>query len=232
MRAAAGQQRLLRPGELEERRRHFEQLLAERHRRRRHVGGSRSEDRGYSLTLDGGKNWTFSRNIPIGEVYHVGLSNENPYWVCAPLQDNNGFCGPENSKNAEGILNSYWQNVIGGDGMWAVPDPSDPNHIMATLQQERLVDYDRKTQTSRFVIPYFDFSRNGFDLYAAKYRFNWDSPVAFAPWNGHILWAGGDVVFQSLDRGVHWKVISPGLTLNLISYQQPSGGPIALDVSS
>jgi photosystem II stability/assembly factor-like uncharacterized protein len=190
------------------------------------------EDGGYSLTLDGGKNWTFSRNIPIGEVYHVGLSNENPYWVCAPLQDNNGFCGPENSKNSEGILNSYWQNVIGGDGMWAVPDPTDPNHIMATLQTLRLADYDKQTQTSRFVIPYFDFSRNDFDLYKSKYRFNWDSPVAFAPWNGHILWAGGNVVFQSLDRGVHWTVISPDLTLNVKAHQQPSGGPIALDVSS
>ena len=190
------------------------------------------EDGGYALTLDGGKNWSFSRNLPIGEVYHVGVSNENPYWVCAPLQDNNGFCGPENSKNPEGILNADWQNVIGGDGMWAVPDPSNPNHILATLQTERLADYDKRTQTSRFVIPYFDFSRNGFDLYKSKYRFNWDSPVAFAPWNGHILWAGGNVVFQSLDRGVHWQVISPDLTLNLKSHQQPSGGPIALDVSS
>ncbi len=191
------------------------------------------EDGGYSLTLDGGKNWSFSRNIPIGEVYHVGVSvHENPYWVCAPLQDNNGFCGPSNSKNPEGILNSYWQNVIGGDGMWAVPDPSNPNHVLATLQTERLADYDKQTQTSRFVVPYFDFSRNGFDLYKSKYRFNWDSPVAFAPWDGHILWAGGNVVFQSPDRGVHWTVISPDLTLNVKSHQQPSGGPIALDVSS
>ncbi len=55
------------------------------------------EDGGYALTLDGGKNWSFSRNLTIGEVYHVGLSNENPYLVCAPLQDNNGFCGPSNS---------------------------------------------------------------------------------------------------------------------------------------
>jgi photosystem II stability/assembly factor-like uncharacterized protein len=190
------------------------------------------EDGGYALTLDGGKNWSFSRNIPIGEVYHVGVSNENPYWVCAPLQDNNGFCGPENSKNPEGILDEYWQNVIGGDGMWAVPDPTDPNHIMATLQTLRLADYNKKSQTSRYVIPYFDFSRNDFDLYKSKYRFNWDSPVAFAPWNGHILWAGGNVVFQSTDRGVHWTVISPDLTLNVKSHQQPAGGPIALDVSS
>lgn len=191
------------------------------------------EDGGYALTLDGGKNWSFSRNVPIGEVYHVGVSmHENPYWVCAPLQDNNGFCGPENSKNPEGILNSHWQNVIGGDGMWAVPDPSNPKHVLTDLQPGRIADYDKQTQTTRFVMPYFDFNRNDFNLYARKYRFNWDSPIAFAPWDGHVLWFGGSVVFQSTDRGVHWTVISPDLTLNLKVHQQPSGGPLALDVSS
>ncbi|MDQ6766348.1 MAG: hypothetical protein M3Z41_00835, partial [Candidatus Eremiobacteraeota bacterium] len=34
------------------------------------------------------------------------------------------------------------------------------------------------------------------------------------------------------DDGVHWSVISPDLTRNIKSHQQPSGGPIALDVSS
>jgi len=191
------------------------------------------EDGGYALTLDGGKNWMFSRNIPIGQPYHVGLSlHENPYWVCAPLQDNNGFCAPNNSKNAEGILDEHWQNVIGGDGMWAVPDPSDARHVLTDLQDGRIADYDKVTQTSRFVQPYFDFNQYDFQLFARKYRFNWDSPIAFAPWNPHILWLGGNVVFQSTDRGVHWRTISPDLTLNIKAHQQPSGGPLALDVSS
>jgi photosystem II stability/assembly factor-like uncharacterized protein len=191
------------------------------------------EDGGYALTLDGGKSWSFSRNIPIGQPYHVGVSlNENPYWVCAPLQDNNGFCAPNNSKNPEGILDDHWQNVIGGDGMWAVPDPIDPKHIVADLQPGRIADYNKNTQTSRFVQPYFDFNRYDFQLFARKYRFNWDSPIAFAPWNGHELLFGGNVLFRSMDRGVHWTVISPDLTLNMKSHQQPSGGPLALDVSS
>ncbi len=191
------------------------------------------EDGGYSLTLDGGKNWTFSRNLPIGQPYHVGLSvHENPYWVCAPLQDNNGFCAPNNSKNSEGILDEHWQNVIGGDGMWAVPDPSDPTHILTDLQPGRISDYNKKLQTNRFVLPYYDFNRYDFQLFARKYRFNWDSPIAFAPWNPHELLFGGDVVFRSTDRGVHWTVISPDLTLDVKSHQQPSGGPLALDVSS
>jgi photosystem II stability/assembly factor-like uncharacterized protein len=191
------------------------------------------EDGGYSITLDGGKNWSFSRNVPIGEVYHVGVSvHQNPYWVCAPLQDNNGFCGPENSQEPIGILNSDWQNVIGGDGEWAVPDPGNPRYILADLETGRISDYDTLTRTGRFIDPYFDFSRNGFALYNAKYRFNWDSPIAFAPWDGRIAWMGGNVVFQSIDRGVHWKVISPDLTLNDKAHQIPAGGPITLDVSS
>ncbi|HET7813620.1 MAG TPA: hypothetical protein VFL13_04540 [Candidatus Baltobacteraceae bacterium] len=189
------------------------------------------EDGGYAITTDG-KTWTFSRNVPIGQIYHVGLSNENPYWVCAPLQDNNAFCGPENSKNPEGILDEYWQNVVGGDGMWAVPEPADPNHIITDLQPGRIFDYNKKTQTTRAIIPYFDFTRYDFQLFARKYRFNWDSPIAFAAWNGKELLFGGNVLFRSYDRGVHWTAISPDLTLNLKSHQQPSGGPITLDVSS
>lgn len=190
------------------------------------------EDGGYSLTTDG-HTWTFSRNVPIGQPYHVGLSvHENPYWVCAPLQDNNAFCGPENSKNYEGILDEYWQNVVGGDGMWAVPDPGDPKHIITDLQPGRIFDYNKQTQTSRMIVPFFEFNRYDFELYARKYRFNWDSPIAFASWNPNELLFGGSVLFRSFDRGVHWQAISPDLTLNMKSHQQPSGGPITLDVSS
>jgi hypothetical protein len=39
------------------------------------------------------------------------------------------------------------------------------------------------------------------------------------------------VIFQSTDRGIHWKVISPDLTLNIKAHQQPSGGPLVHDVS-
>ncbi|HEY9085029.1 MAG TPA: hypothetical protein VIN40_03695 [Candidatus Tyrphobacter sp.] len=191
------------------------------------------EDGGYAITLDDGAHWSFSRNIPIGEVYHVGLSlHANPYWACAPLQDNNGFCAPMNSQNPTGIANADWQDVIGGDGEWAVPDPSDPAHVLADLETGRIVDYDTNTRTSRFVVPYYDFSRNGFALYNARYRFNWDAPIAFAPWDGHVAWIGANVVFRTTDRGVHWTAISPDLTLNDKAHQIAAGGPITLDVSS
>jgi len=189
------------------------------------------EDGGYALTIDGGKTWSFSRNLAIGQFYHIAASNENPYYVCGGLQDNNGFCGPSNSLDREGIKDEDWFDVIGGDGMWAVPDPVDPNFIWTDLQDGRVAIYDRKRATTRFVLPYYDFAKNDFNIADRKYRFNWDSPIAFAPWDGHVAWYGGSVVFQSTDRGEHWTPISPDLTLNLKEHQHPAGGPLAYDVS-
>ncbi|HYL27838.1 MAG TPA: hypothetical protein VEW74_08380, partial [Candidatus Nitrosotalea sp.] len=191
------------------------------------------EDGGYALTNDL-KHWSFSRNLTIGQIYHVGLSNENPYQVCTAFQDNGGFCGPENSLDNEGILDRHWTDVVGGDGMWTVPDPVDPRYIWADLEDGAVTIFDRKTEVSRFIRPYDAFPGSflgPFDLSSVPYRFNWDSPIAFAPWDGHIGWFGGNVVFQSSDRGETWTTISPDLTRNIKEHQQPSGGPLAKDVS-
>ena len=42
---------------------------------------------------------------------------------------------------------------------------------------------------------------------------------------------GGNVLFASDDRGVHWNAISPDLTRNEKAHQQASGGPIDEDMS-
>ncbi len=194
------------------------------------------EDGGYALTTDL-SHWSFSRNLTIGQIYHVGLSNENPYRVCVAFQDNGGFCGPENSLDGEGILDRHWVDVVGGDGVWTVPEPADPRYVWADLEDGALTLFDRTTETSRFIRPYDSFPGSflgPFDLSAAAYRFNWDSPIAFAPGcaaNAFAAWFGGNVVFQSCDRGETWTAISPDLTRNIKSHQQPSGGPLAKDVS-
>lgn len=190
------------------------------------------EDGGFSLTVDGGKHWFFSRNLPIGQIYRVGLStHENPYTLCVGLQDNNAWCGPSNSLDSSGILNKYWISVNGGDGEWAVPDPSNNDYIWSDSENGALLVYNKVTQDSWFAQPYLQTSIESYDLAKSKYRFNWESPIAFAPWDPHVAWFGGNVVFQTTDRGFHWTVISPDLTRDDKEHQQPSGGPITHDVS-
>ncbi len=189
------------------------------------------EDGGYALTVDGGKNWFFSANLPIGQVYRVGLDNENPYWVCGGLQDNNGWCAPNNTQDPSGIQNKAWIAVTGGDGEWTVPDPADPNFIWADSENGAVTVINRVTKDSWDVQPYLQDAAEAFDNRLAKVRFNWETPIAFAPWDAHMAWIGANVVFQSTDRGLHWTVISPDLTRNIKAHQAPSGGPVTHDVS-
>jgi photosystem II stability/assembly factor-like uncharacterized protein len=197
------------------------------------------EDGGYALTLDDGDNWFFSANLPIAQVYRVGLGNDNPYTVCAGLQDNNGWCGPSNSLDPSGIQNKNWIVTVGGDGEWGIPEPDDANWIWSDSEDGALFVYNRVTQDGWSAQPYLQNGRESFDTSISKYRFNWESPIGFAPWpyvaadgrKSVIGWYGGNVIFQTTDRGKSWTVISPDLTRNVKSHQTPSGGPITHDVS-
>ncbi|MGA8097171.1 MAG: hypothetical protein WB810_00780, partial [Candidatus Cybelea sp.] len=193
------------------------------------------EDGGYVLTLDGGENWFFSANLPIGQAYRVGLGTDNPYTVCTGLQDNNGWCGPSNSLDPSGIQNKHWIASVGGDGTWGIPEPDDPNWIWSDAQDGALSIYNRVTQDNWSGQPYLTSGSETWTVGKSKYRFNWESPIAFAPWRpaggGVIGWYGGNVVFQTTNRGKSWTTISPDLTRNIKSHQNPAGGPITNDVS-
>ena len=190
------------------------------------------EDGGYALTLDQGDNWFFSANLPIAQIYRIGLGNNNPYTVCAGLQDNSAWCGPSNSLDPSGIQNKNWISTVGGDGEWSIPEPDDANWIWSDSEGGAVFIYNRVTQDGIFAQPYIQNSIEGFDSRVSKYRFNWESPIAFAPWDPHVAWVGGNVIFQTTDRGRHWTTISPDLTRNVKDHQQPSGGPITHDVST
>ncbi len=190
------------------------------------------EDGGYAITTDNGVAWSFSRNLAIGQIYHVGYDDRTPYSICVGLQDNNGFCGPSNALDPEGIPDAAWDRVVGGDGQWAWPDPRDPNLVWTDLQAGRLSIYDRSSRRSRSVQPWRGTAQDEFSLDRSRYRYNWDAPVAFDPFDRRVTYFGANVVFATHDRGTHWSVVSPDLTRNDKAHQHPAGGPLALDVSS
>jgi photosystem II stability/assembly factor-like uncharacterized protein len=188
------------------------------------------QDGGAFLTVDGGSTWFFSRNYAIGQIYHIAADDKNPYNVCGGFQDNSGWCWPSNSRDDDGITNAYVTPVVGGDGQWLVPDPANPDQVWVDSQDGALQIWMGKSRQTYGIYPDLG-GFNGFDYSKDKYRFNWDSPIAFAPWDPHTVWYGGNVVFQTHDEGRHWTAISPDLTLNDKSHQVISGGPINYDVS-
>jgi len=51
-------------------------------------------------------------------------------------------------------------------------------------------------------------------LLPPQFRYNWSSPLILSPHNPRTLLFGGNYLFKSVDRGDHWKIISPDLTTN------------------
>ena len=188
-------------------------------------------DGGIAISTNGGATWANSRNIAIGQVYRVGLSNTIPYLVCGGLQDNNAYCGPAFSGNSDGITNRDWFKIVEGDGEWAVPDPTNPRLIWADSQNGELVVYDRVSHESTNVRPYRGTAQEDFVLATSRYRFNWQSPVAFAAYDPHVAFIGANVLFQTSDGGKHWKAISPDLTRNDKSKQQIAKNSVTQDES-
>jgi len=195
---------------------------------RRAIAGS---DEGAVLSHDGGARWVQPYALPFAQPYHVGYDEETPsYRVCAGLQDNGSWCGPSSADNGLGVLNRDWYVVGPGDGMYAETDPTDQASIWTTSTNNdpgQIYRFDARTKQTYDVSP---SSENDERLLATRaHRFNWDTPLAIAA-NGRAL-AGGEAVFETLDRGVHWKAISGDLTRNEKQHQQVSGGPIDDDVS-
>lgn len=193
-----------------------------------------ANDGGAPISLDGGKTWDWRFNVTLGQAYHVAFDLDVPYHVCGGFQDNDAYCGPSDSLNPLGILNDDWTDVgSDGDGSWSVPDPQDGRYIWNVGVRDlngQLTMYDRRTRESYDVTPYVR-DTNGAPLAGLPYRFNWEAPVAFSPQDGRVAYYGGNVVWESRDRGRHWVQISPDLTLNDPAHQQAAGGPINTDVS-
>ncbi len=190
-------------------------------------------DGGAYLSQDGGKSWRFLDGLPIEQTYMVAADSRTPYTLCTGLQDNSGWCGPSSTLADSVVSGQDWFTVIGGDGEYTVPAPSDSNIIYADAEDGSIAQFDRKTKQSLFIMPYLHGPGFVDDLPPSqqKIRFNWTPPIAVDPHDAKTVYIGGSVLLQSTDGGLNWKTISPDLTRNDKSKQQLPGGPIHYDIS-
>ncbi len=190
-------------------------------------------DGGAYLSFDAGKTWRFLDGMPIEQSYMVAADSRTPYELCTGLQDNSGWCGPSSSLADHVVSGNDWYTVVGGDGEYTVPAPSNPDIIYADAEDGAIVRFDRKTKQTLFVMPYLHGPGfiNDVPTSEQKIRFNWTPPIDVDPTDANTVYLGGNVLMKSTDGGLHWQTISPDLTHNDKTKQKNSGGPINFDLS-
>ena len=176
-------------------------------------------DGGLNITRDGGKTWYFAENIPVGQWYHINVDNEVPYNIYGGLQDNGSWVGPAYVWRRDGIRNTYWQELMFGDGFDVVPDPSNSRYGYAMSQGGNVARYDKVTGHKRTIRP----THPDKDVFL---RFNWNAAIAQDPHDPATIYYGSQFLHKSTDRGETWEIISPDLTTNdpQKQKQQETGG--------
>lgn len=163
-------------------------------------------DGGMAITRDRGKTWRLIENLPVAQFYHINVDIEKPYNIYGGMQDNGSWRGPAYTWSRGGIINTYWENLYGGDGFDVVPDRSDPRYCYAMSQQGYIGRIDLLTGTTKSIRPVHP---EGTEL-----RFHWNAAIAHDPYDNKTIYFGSQFVHKSTDRGENWEILSPDLTTN------------------
>ncbi len=188
-----------------------------------------SNDGGANVSTDAGGTWT-NQSHPTAQFYRVALDEDFPYGIYGAQQDNTTI-KIKSRGNFGAITERDWHDVGGGESGWIAPDPKNSSIVFAGSYGGLLTRYDHRTGQTRSVNIWPD-NPMGAGVEAMKYRFQWNFPLLFSPHDPKLLYAGGNMLFQSTTEGQNWQPISPDLTRDDKSKQGPTGGPITKDNTS
>jgi photosystem II stability/assembly factor-like uncharacterized protein len=165
-------------------------------------------DGGVYQSFAAGKGWEHLNRIPAGEFYRLTLDDTKPYFrIAGGLQDNENWVGPSGVQSKEGIRNSDWTALAGGDGFYVVFDPSDRDLFYADSQQGEVHRLNLRNGELRRLRPE---PLEG----QPRYRFHWNSPLIGSVHKPGVIYLAGNHVFRLTDHAEKYAVISPDLTRN------------------
>ena len=180
----------------------------------------------FAITDDGGMVITtvhgrgFHRvTLPIGQMYHVAVDEQIPYYFYSNMQDDGNMRGPSVPLDGE----TGWDRHMGGcESGFTVPDPADPNVVWATCYGDTVTRWDARSREAHSVSPWkhtLDSPPN-----VIKYRCHWTPPLAIDPFDHDTVYYGCQVIFRTANAGRSWSVVSPDLSTRDPAHVAPSGG--------
>jgi photosystem II stability/assembly factor-like uncharacterized protein len=178
-----------------------------------------TDDAGMIITTVHGRG--FHRvQLPIGQMYHVDVDNQIPYYFYSNMQDDGNMRGPSVPVDSQ---ETGWDHRMGGcESGFTVPDVVDPDVVWATCYGDSVTRWDARHKHARSVSPYLHTLDSPPD--AIKYRCHWTPPLAIDPFDHNTVYYGCQVIFKTTNGGQSWSVTSPDLSTQDASHIVPSGG--------
>jgi photosystem II stability/assembly factor-like uncharacterized protein len=178
-----------------------------------------TDDGGMIITTVHGRG--FHRvTLPIGQMYHVAVDDQIPYYFYSNMQDDGNMRGPSVPVDSQ---ETGWDRHMGGcESGFTVPDPADPNVVWATCYGDTVTRWDARYKEAHSVSPWkhtLDSPPN--DI---KYRCHWTPPLAIDPFDHDTVYYGCQVIFRTKNAGQSWSVVSPDLSTQDPAHVAPSGG--------
>jgi photosystem II stability/assembly factor-like uncharacterized protein len=170
-------------------------------------------DGGVYVSHDRAETWRFLDNVAAGQFYRIAVDGLDPYRIGGGLQDNGSWIGPSETlfqtddESKDGILNSDWRMIFGGDGFTVAFDPVDPDLVYATAQGGALARIRLDSNAMRLLMA---SPREGQE----RIRFNWNAPFLISAHDPTVLYHAGNKVFRLAERGDLWFAISGDLSRN------------------
>jgi photosystem II stability/assembly factor-like uncharacterized protein len=156
-------------------------------------------DQGAIVTVNGGQSWSSWYNQPTAQLYHVNADNAFPYRLCSGQQESGSVCIASRGNDGE-ITFRDWHPVAAEEYGYVVPDPTDPDIIFGG----KLSRYDRRTAQAQNILPV--------PLGGPDFRVIRTEPIAFSPFDPHLMYFAANTLWATSDGGRSWKQVSPDLT--------------------
>jgi photosystem II stability/assembly factor-like uncharacterized protein len=183
-----------------------------------------THDAGMTITTQHGRS-TNRITLPIGQMYHVAVDNQVPYFVYSNMQDDGTMRGVNNVPEAapSRMGGGPWEHGLGGcESGFTLPDLTDPNIIWATCYGAEVSRYDARTKRARSVSPWLHTLDS--PPTDTKYRCHWTPPLAIDPFDHKTVYFGCQVILRTSNGGQSWTAISPDLSTQDPKHIVSSGG--------
>ncbi|MGB7864779.1 MAG: glycoside hydrolase, partial [Candidatus Sulfotelmatobacter sp.] len=173
-------------------------------------------DQGALVTVNGGASWSSWYNQPTAQLYHVAVTSDFPYRVCAGQQESGSVC--ISSRGNDGAITFRdWHPVGVIEYGYVAPDPLDPDIIYGGGRSE-VSKFHWSTGEVQNVTP--------IPLRNPKYRTDRTEPTMFSPLDPHVLYFASNVLFKTTDGGNSWQTISNDLTRESPGIPASVGNPV------